>query len=197
MTAISGIEPAAKPITSKRPSGASARRPAMKASPPTESTTTSTPRPSVRSRASAPQSPLPLRIVVAPADRAAACVASLLATAITFAPSASATWIEAVPTPPPAPRIRTVSPGCTAPRRWSAKTAVWVFITSPAAASKLSESGIGKVKRSGATASSAKPPRPVIAATRSPGERLDPSGAVFTTPDTSTPGMNGSSGFIW
>ena len=51
--------------------------------------------------------------------------------------------------------------------------------------------------KSGATATSAKPPSEQNAATRSPGLTAAPSGALRTTPPTSLPGTNGSSGFIW
>ena len=48
-----------------------------------------------------------------------------------------------------------------------------------------------------ATATSANPPSIVNAMTRSPALKPEPSGADRTLPATSTPGTNGSGGFIW
>src|SRR3954471_7504141 len=62
---------------------------------------------------------------------------------------------------------------------------------------KSSSSPSGKVRNSGATATSAKPPSMLNAATRSPGCTGAPSGALRTTPPTSLPGMNGRSGLTW
>ena len=50
------------------------------------------------------------------------------------------------------------------------------------------------MRKSGATATSAKPPSMQPAATRSPSLRPEPSGALRTTPATSLPGTNGSGG---
>ena len=71
-------------------------------------------------------------------------------------------------------------------------------MTMPAATSNGMSSGIGKVMNAGASATSAKPPNGVVAATRSPG--LQPAArrrAASTTPAISVPGMNGRSGLIW
>ena len=68
---------------------------------------------------------------------------------------------------------------------------------SPAPASNETESGSGKTACGIAAATSAKPPSPGNAATRSPAEKPEPSGADRTTPATSEPGTNGSGGLIW
>ena len=68
---------------------------------------------------------------------------------------------------------------------------------SPAPWAKSSASGSAKVRKSGATATSAKPPSMQKAATRSPAATPAPSGALRTTPATSLPGTNGSGGLIW
>src|SRR5829696_4328734 len=68
---------------------------------------------------------------------------------------------------------------------------------SPPPCAKSSPSDSGNVRKSGATATSAKPPSRQAAATRSPSLNPEPSGALRTTPATSVPGTNGSGGFIW
>src|SRR5215207_5379722 len=68
---------------------------------------------------------------------------------------------------------------------------------SPPPCAKSSPSDSGNVRKSGATATSAKPPRRQAAATRSPSLSPEPSGALRTAPATSVPGTNGSGGFIW
>src|SRR4051794_34216618 len=68
---------------------------------------------------------------------------------------------------------------------------------SPAPASNETESGSGKTACGIAAATSANPPSPGKAATRSPGEKPEPSGADRTIPATSEPGTNGSGGLIW
>ena len=62
---------------------------------------------------------------------------------------------------------------------------------------KSSSSGSGKVRKAGATATSANPPVMQQAATRSPSDRPEPSGALRTTPAMSVPGTNGRSGLYW
>ncbi len=62
---------------------------------------------------------------------------------------------------------------------------------------KSSSPDSGKVRKSGATAVSAKPPSAQKAATRSPSATPASSGALRTTPATSLPGTNGSGGLIW
>jgi hypothetical protein len=68
---------------------------------------------------------------------------------------------------------------------------------SPAPWATSSSPASGKVRNSGAAATSAKPPSMDIAATRSPGWSRLPSGALRTVPATSAPGMNGRSGLSW
>src|SRR5690606_1745535 len=60
-----------------------------------------------------------------------------------------------------------------------------------------SRSGMGNTAWVGTATVSAKPPKPGNAATRSPGRTEAPSGAERTTPATSVPGTNGSSGLYW
>src|SRR5690349_9116083 len=56
---------------------------------------------------------------------------------------------------------------------------------------------MGKTHDWSQTATSAKPPPPGNAATRSPARSDEPSGAERTTPANSVPGVNGSDGFTW
>ena len=70
-------------------------------------------------------------------------------------------------------------------------------MTSAAAWAKSSSSDSGKVRKAGATATSAKPPIMQHAATRSPSASPDPSGALRTTPPMSLPGTKGRSGLYW
>src|SRR3954447_25753500 len=62
---------------------------------------------------------------------------------------------------------------------------------------KSRSSPSGKVRNSGATATSANPPSMQHAPTRSPSLTAAPSGALRTMPPTSLPGMNGRSGLTW
>src|SRR4051794_21082409 len=62
---------------------------------------------------------------------------------------------------------------------------------------KSSSSASGKVRKAGATTTSANPPLMQHAATRSPSDRPEPSGALRTTPPMSDPGTNGRSGLYW
>src|ERR1700712_432999 len=68
---------------------------------------------------------------------------------------------------------------------------------SPAPASNDTDSGSGKTACGIAATTSPNPPRPGNAATRSPAEKPDPSGADRTMPATSEPGVNGNGGLIW
>jgi hypothetical protein len=68
------------------------------------------------------------------------------------------------------------------------------FGEAAAPCAKSSVSGSLKVKKAGATAVSANAPSAVKAATRSPGSRPLPVGALRTIPPTSLPGTNGSGG---
>ena len=61
----------------------------------------------------------------------------------------------------------------------------------------LVASGSGMTRNAGAATTSAQPPNAVPAATRIPGSKPEPSGALRTTPATSSPGTNGSGGLIW
>ena len=66
------------------------------------------------------------------------------------------------------------------------------------ACSKLMPAGMAKVSASGATACSARPPYGTIAITRSPGlKRVTASPHAVTMPAVSSPGLNGSAGFVW
>ena len=67
----------------------------------------------------------------------------------------------------------------------------------PAPCAESSASARRKVRKSGDATVSAKPPIMHIDATRSPGARSLPAGALRTAPATSEPGMNGSSGLSW
>ena len=67
----------------------------------------------------------------------------------------------------------------------------------PAAVVNAISSGIGNTSDGAVATSSAYPPKPGNAATRSPGWKPEPSGAVRTTPATSEPGTNGGSGLYW
>src|SRR4051812_42848670 len=185
-------------MTSRRPSGAMQRSDWAKPSPPTGSHTTSAPRPPVSSRTAGTQSSAASSAWSAPAAIATAIRSRPLAMpTIVPAPSARATWMHAVPTPPAAPWTRTASPSASRPCRVSARWAVWKLTTNPAPASMLVSSGSGMTRNAGAAASSAQPPNAVPAATRIPGEKPEPSGAWRTTPATSSPGTNGSGGRIW
>jgi hypothetical protein len=119
-TRTSGIEPPVKPTTTQRPPSASERRLSVKRSPPTGSSTTSTP-PSQIAVAWSFQSGSERITSSAPAARATSSFSSLDTTAIVFAPSPFATWMPAVPTPPAAPWISTVSPSSRRPRSFRAK----------------------------------------------------------------------------
>src|SRR5262249_42486797 len=67
----------------------------------------------------------------------------------------------------------------------------------PAATSSGTASGTGKVRKTGAAATSANAPIGVVAATRWPGARPLPSGALRTVPAISLPGTNGAGSLIW
>ena len=115
--------PAAKPTTSSRPWVESERSESVKRSPPTTSTITSTPWPPVSSF-TASRKPSTRTVSSAPAAFATAAFSSVLTTAIVRAPYPFATWMLAVPTPPAAPWISTVSPAFSAPRSARANCAV-------------------------------------------------------------------------
>jgi len=119
LTDTLGIEPSVKPITTSRPSGASARTLSSKREPPTGSKIT------FAGPASLRQSPSLRTTSSAPASRATRSFSSVETTATTRAPRPLPTWIAAVPVPPAAPCTSSVSPVRSAARRASAKWAVW------------------------------------------------------------------------
>ncbi len=127
----------------------------------------------------------------APSAATCSCSASLRTVAVTRAPAAAASWIAAVPTPPAAPWIRTRSPSV----RWPCvKRASWAVVKTsgtPPAAGQSSDAGTAISWRSWTTASSAWPPPPTIAITRSPIEkRVAPAPSRATSPASSSPGMS-------
>ena len=191
-----GISPPVNPMTRIRPSCPRARIESVNLSPPTGSTTTSTPFPPVSSF-TASLKPSGAMASDAPACSARSRFSSVEATAITRAPIAVANWVAAIPIPPPAPCTSTVSPACSRPRWASAKCTVSTFIGTDAPCVKLRLSGSGNTCDGSVATTSAKPPSPGKAHTRSPADRPEPSGAERTTPAISEPGTNGSGGDIW
>ncbi len=77
---------------------------------------------------------------------------------ITRAPVNLAIWMAALPTPLPAPRIKTSSPGLSPARVTSMCHAVRKTSGTAAASSKLKFFGIGSAFASGARTYSAQPP---------------------------------------
>ena len=193
-----GISPPVKPTTSSRPAGASERSESVNRSPPTGSITMSTPLPPVSS-ATESLNPSASTTSVAPAARATSALSSELTTAITReAPSAGAIRRVEVPIPPAAPCTSTVSPLASRPRTVSAKYTVRSLNSRPAPASKDTLSGSGKTLSGLSTAVSAiAPPIIVSPSTRSPALTFAPAGAARTTPASSAPSVNGSSGRYW
>ena len=205
LTGSEGMVPLAKPMDSSRPPSPSARKARSVAAPPTGSTTTSRPRPSVQSRTWARQSSTCVSMAAwAPARKATRRFSSLDAEASTRAPMAAATanCTAARPTAPAAPSTSTVSPGCSR----AACVSAWYEQPKPprntAASSKLMRSGKRSAAASRTSVRSAYlPPTPTQAQTqaiRSPvAKRVTPAPSATTTPDTSLPGMNGNGTCTW
>ena len=211
LTGSEGMVPLAKPMDSSRPPSPSARKARSVAAPPTGSTTTSRPRPSVQSRTWARQSSARVSMAAwVPARKATRRFSSLDAETSTRAAMAAATanCTAARPTAPAAPSTSTVSPGCSR----AACVSAWCAQPKPprntAASSKLMRSG----KRSAAVSrtlvrSAYLPPTPTQAQTqtqtqtqaiRSPvAKHVTPAPSATTTPDTSLPGMNGNGTCTW
>ena len=198
LTFTVGISPPVKPMTSRRPPGASERSESVNRSPPTGSTTMSTPRPFVNSFA-ASLNPSASTTSVAPAARAISALSSVLTTAMTRdAPNTDANRSVDVPIPPAAPCTNTVSPDCSRPRTVRAKYMVRSLNSNPAPAVKLTLSGSLNTRSGASTATSAIPPVSIVRpTTRSPGLTLASCGADRTTPAISAPNTNGGSGLYW
>src|SRR6266850_95543 len=134
----------------------------------------------------------------APCSRQTASLSSLEAQAMTRAPSALPISIAASPTPPAAPRTRTVSPAFSAPRSRSAWSEVAYVSRNAAPVTKSIFSGSGSSRTASVFTSSAKAPYVVNAMTRSPWRTfVTPAPTSFTTPASSLPGENGSGGLNW
>ena len=102
----------------------------------------------------------------APSSRARAALASSAATTSTRAPASFATWTAMLFTPPPAPTIRTDSPG-RSPARWtSMRQAVSATSSGAAASAKPMPSGMGTRLPAGTATRSAAPPRRCSPSTR-------------------------------
>src|SRR6185312_770455 len=118
--------------------------------------------------------------------------AELRTVAVTRAPTAAPSWIAAVPTPPAPPCTSSRSPGCKPTCGKSASWAVAKTSGKPPACGQSSAEGTGISIRSCTTASSACPPPPTIAITRSPASKRAAPGPFSTTsPAISSPGMSG------
>ncbi len=94
----------------------------------------------------------------APSSRALASFSSLPAVAMTRAPRNFAIWMAALPTPLPAPRTSTSSPGCNSARVTSMCQAVWKTSGIAAASTNESSPGQGRQFASGQRTYSAQPP---------------------------------------
>lgn len=129
----------------------------------------------------------------APRDRHRATRSGPPAVVSTRAPSATATWIATVPTPPDPPCTSTVSPG----RTWAAENVDHTVAAASGSAAAVtgSSAGIGSTSPARATARSAQPPPSSRATTSSP-RRGHPTFAPTSTtrPDTSRPGQSGAPG---
>ena len=116
---------------------------------------------------------------------------ALRTVAVTRAPAAAPSWTAAVPTPPAAPWTSRRSPAFSPHCVKTASCAVVKTSGVPPAAGQSSASGTGMSWRSWTTASSACPPPPTIAMTRSPSSnRRAPGPSAATSPASSRPGMS-------
>ena len=155
----SPFAPAPIPITTMRPLVASASRFASRLGAPTSSRITS----------NGPCCSKPSgSIAVAPSAATSSRLSGLRTVAVTRAPTLLPSWIAAVPTPPAPPCTSSRSPACRPACVKSASCAVVKTSGNPPAAGQSSWSGTGISTRSWTTASSACPPPPTIAITRSP-----------------------------
>ena len=190
--------PEAKPSTSNRPSVASTRIASSNASPPTGSTTTSTPRPSVCSRTAWAQPSVSGSTTSAPSDSTNSFAPVRCTIAITLAPIAFAIWMAAVPTPPAEPSTSTVSPGRSAPRRRQGEVHR-VVVAQQAHRRAVVDAVGGRASRSpdGNATRSAHAPSMLKPVTRCPTLKPESAGAERTTPATSVPGTNGGSSLSW
>src|SRR5512134_90131 len=117
---------------------------------------------------------------------------------MTRAPITVPSSTAASPTPPAAPSTSSVSLGLSWPRSFNACQAVPYATVNPAAAARSTPRGSGTVRAAGATHSSANAPNSTLATTGSPGFTcVTPPPVSFTTPASSTPGVNGRGGLIW
>src|SRR6266481_7122475 len=134
----------------------------------------------------------------APCSRQTASFSGVDAAAITRAPMILPSSTAARPTPPAAPRTRSVSPSRRCARSFSAWCEVPYVIRNADAVTKSISAGIAIVRLASTASSSANPPQPVEPITRSPTlRRSTPSPSAVTTPATSPPGANGSGGRNW
>ena len=133
------------PKVTIRPKGAIVRRRSSKALPPAISSTTSTISPPLASRISAWRSSLRESTATsAPSSRVRARFSSVEAIAMMFpAPIERAIWTQRLPVPPAAALTTTDSPGCMFAEIRRIASAVRPWISSPAAWSSSTPSGIG------------------------------------------------------
>ena len=186
-----GMPPAAKPITTYRPSGATWRSASSKTSPPTGSIMTSTPS-GATSLSRSPQPSDSCTTWSAPRSRSICSAPVRCTIATTVAPIALATRIDATPTPPAEPRTPTISPGAVCARSFKANSAVWKLIPIAAPSSNESSSGSRSNCSGAAVTCSANPPTIDATSTRSPALNPESAGASRTTPATSVPGVYGT-----
>ena len=155
----SGFGPLVAPQVTSRPPRASARTLPAQVAAPTSSITTSTPRFCVSPQTSFEKSVVAwLMSTSAPSCRARSSFSSLLEVTKTCAPASLAICSAAIATPPPMPRISTLSPGRTRALVITILQAVRKTSGKAAASSKLSRSGIGRRLTSGITTAWAKVP---------------------------------------
>src|SRR5579859_22234 len=152
-----GLLSSVAPQTQRRPPRARLRMLSGHVAP-SESTTRSTPRPPVCSRTHAENGVVWSTAAAAPSASAFARFSGVLAPANTRAPPRSAMSIAAAPTPPPAARTSTSSPGRTSPRVTTHRHAVQYEVDPAAAVVKSTPGGIGSRLAAGTATYSAKPP---------------------------------------
>ena len=134
----------------------------------------------------------------APYDAATSSFSRDDATAVTEAPSSAPSCTAARPTPPPAPRTTSSSPGCSRATERSTWYAVRWATPKAAACGSSTPAGMRVTASTEIAASSANAPTNPVPLTRSPTTMpLTPSATSVTTPANSLPGMNGVGTGTW